>query len=118
MAAKATKQTKKPAKARSSSKSPRRKTTAAMPKAKSVLKKVVPAPVAATSAFPEPVARPKGVTVERSAPEPATEDETRSRYDGDSAIKLYLREIGKVPLLTPQQEIELAARIKKALAAK
>jgi RNA polymerase primary sigma factor len=113
MAAKATKQTKKPAKARSGSKSPRRKTTAAMPKAKSVLKKVVPATVAATSAFPEPVARPKGVTVERSAPEPAAEDETRSRYDGDSAIKLYLREIGKVPLLTPQQEIELAARIKK-----
>jgi RNA polymerase primary sigma factor len=37
----------------------------------------------------------------------------RSSYDGDSAIKLYLREIGQVKLLTPQQEIELAARIKK-----
>jgi RNA polymerase primary sigma factor len=37
----------------------------------------------------------------------------RRPYDGDSAIKLYLREIGKVPLLTPQEEIELAARIKK-----
>ncbi|MDB6122391.1 MAG: polymerase sigma factor [Pedosphaera sp.] len=37
----------------------------------------------------------------------------RGSYDGDTAIKLYLREIGQVQLLTPQQEIELAARIKK-----
>jgi len=37
----------------------------------------------------------------------------RSAYDGDSAIKLYLREIGQVKLLTPQEEIVLAARIKK-----
>ncbi|HEV2434727.1 MAG TPA: sigma-70 family RNA polymerase sigma factor [Verrucomicrobiae bacterium] len=36
-----------------------------------------------------------------------------SRYDADTAIKLYLREIGQVKLLTPQEEIELAARIKK-----
>ena len=37
----------------------------------------------------------------------------RSAYDGDTAIKLYLREIGQVKLLTPQEEIELAARIKR-----
>ncbi len=37
----------------------------------------------------------------------------RSGYDGDTAIKLYLREIGQVKLLTPQEEIELAARIKR-----
>jgi len=35
------------------------------------------------------------------------------RHDGDTAIKLYLREIGQVKLLTPQEEIELAAKIKK-----
>ena len=53
-------------------------------------------------------------------PTPAPEGDTTifirresSRYDGDTAIKLYLREIGQVKLLTPQEEIQLAARIKK-----
>ena len=46
-------------------------------------------------------------------PAPPTPDYERPRYDGDTAIKLYLREIGLVKLLTPQEEIELAARIKK-----
>ncbi|HNU52773.1 MAG TPA: sigma-70 family RNA polymerase sigma factor [Verrucomicrobiota bacterium] len=36
----------------------------------------------------------------------------RGSYDGDTAIKLYLREIGQVKLLTPAEEVELAARIK------
>ena len=40
-------------------------------------------------------------------------DRGRSTYDGETAIKLYLREIGQVKLLTPQEEVELAARIKK-----
>jgi len=43
---------------------------------------------------------------------PGSERE-RGSYDGDTAIKLYLREIGQVKLLTPQEEIELAAKIKK-----
>jgi RNA polymerase primary sigma factor len=33
--------------------------------------------------------------------------------DLDTGIKIYLREIGQVPLLSPQEEIDLAARIKK-----
>ena len=51
---------------------------------------------------------------------PAAEGDTTAisqreseRYDGDTAIKLYLREIGQVKLLTPQEEIVLAARIKR-----
>src|SRR5215213_6241887 len=37
----------------------------------------------------------------------------KSGEDSDTAIKLYLREIGQVKLLTVGEEIELAARIKK-----
>jgi RNA polymerase primary sigma factor len=68
----------------------------------------VSAPTPAAPAAPPPV------------PPPATEGDTTifirresSGYDGDTAIKLYLREIGQVKLLTPQEEIQLAARIKK-----
>jgi RNA polymerase primary sigma factor len=48
---------------------------------------------------------------------PPTQDETpqdaRPSYDGDSALRLYLEEIGKVKLLTTDEEVDLAARIKK-----
>jgi RNA polymerase primary sigma factor len=49
----------------------------------------------------------------RAAAAASSGRQERSSYDGDTAIKLYLREIGQVKLLTPQEEIELAARIKK-----
>jgi RNA polymerase primary sigma factor len=37
----------------------------------------------------------------------------RPRYDANSALNLYLQEIGRTPLLTPAAEVELAGRIKK-----
>ncbi|MEK7781421.1 MAG: RNA polymerase sigma factor RpoD/SigA [Verrucomicrobiota bacterium] len=45
--------------------------------------------------------------------ETGTVEPGRGSYDGDTAIKLYLREVGQVKLLTPAEEIALAARIKK-----
>ena len=37
----------------------------------------------------------------------------RDAFQGDTNIALYLRDIGRAKLLTPQEEIELASRIKK-----
>jgi RNA polymerase primary sigma factor len=66
-----------------------------------------PAPAAAE---PPPVPPPPAGEAPLNFNEPVRE---RGAYDGETAIKLYLREIGQVKLLTPQEEIELAARIKK-----
>src|SRR5438105_9310512 len=49
----------------------------------------------------------------RVAIEPAPVEAGHAPYDGDTAFHLYLREIGRTPLLTPQEEIELARRIRK-----
>ena len=52
----------------------------------------------------------------------ATQPQTRSEPQEDyrripgesvSAITLYMREVGQVALLTPQEEVQLAARIKR-----
>lgn len=63
-------------------------------------------PAATASAAPE-------TPPETAVPEEVLPPRDRARYDSDTAIKLYLREIGQVKLLTPQEEIELAERIKK-----
>jgi RNA polymerase primary sigma factor len=61
---------------------------------------------------PKPDQPATGLLVPREEGVPERRAE-RPAYDGDTAIKLYLREIGQVKLLTPQEEIELAARIKR-----
>lgn len=72
------------------------------------------------SALPVPLPEPdpnataasiaKTIEAKGNSPEAPLE---RVGYDGDTAYKLYLREIGQVGLLTVQQEIDLASLIKK-----
>ncbi len=52
----------------------------------------------------------RGFRERRDSEEP-TRSRQRGSYEGDSAYKLYLREIGQVPLLTPAQEVELAKKV-------
>jgi len=40
-------------------------------------------------------------------------EKTFSSWGSSSSLNLYMKEIGKVPLLTPEEEIELAKRVKK-----
>jgi RNA polymerase primary sigma factor len=44
---------------------------------------------------------------------PQTPKISSSRYDADSSLRLYLREISETPLLTSKEEVRLAALIKK-----
>jgi RNA polymerase primary sigma factor len=79
---------------------------------------------AKTKPHPKPRSSSRGATAQPAAvsPEslvmrpaaPAPSDATeRVGSGGDNAFRLYIREIGQVQLLTVQEEIELAARIKK-----
>ncbi|MGC8830485.1 MAG: sigma-70 family RNA polymerase sigma factor [Verrucomicrobiia bacterium] len=74
--------------------------------------------VKSTEAAEEKVGK-KGLQEELTPPTGVPRDEDieiadveRNDYDENTAIKLYLHEIGQVNLLTPQEEIELAKRIK------
>jgi DNA-directed RNA polymerase sigma subunit (sigma70/sigma32) len=52
-----------------------------------------------------------GVAVE--APTGGLRFQERPAFTGDKVIKLYLREVGQVKLLTPREEMELVARVKQ-----
>jgi hypothetical protein len=76
--------------------------------------------IPASAAESDPLAEAETAALPRAsdpaaseAAAPASVEHDRGSYDADTAIKLYLREIGQVKLLTPQEEIELAARIKR-----
>jgi RNA polymerase primary sigma factor len=94
---------------------PQRRGTPA-PTAKPLRAKSAAASKNLSPAPPEPI---KSTGLQMVAPAATTADNLppaerdRPAYDGDTAIRLYLREIGLVKLLTPQEEIVLAARIKK-----
>jgi RNA polymerase primary sigma factor len=81
--------------------SPAPRRAARKPKAQEVEVEFSPAELEAVAPPPKP----------GPVAEPVTKRE-RQPYDADTAIKLYLREIGQVKLLTIQEEIDLAARIK------
>jgi RNA polymerase primary sigma factor len=70
-----------------------------------------PPPAAQTASAQPPSEKGPGASAREDTNVPESRD--RGAYDSDTAIKLYLREIGQVKLLTPAEEIELAARIKK-----
>src|SRR2546427_4544424 len=46
-------------------------------------------------------------------PGPVPMESERQAYDGETAFRLYLREAGQRTLLTPEEEIALAKRVKK-----
>ena len=75
-------------------------------------------PEAATVAPPAPGKRPRAA---RGEAEPGTADAVRPERPGEAGVsdpvRMYLKEIGKVPLLTAAQEVNLAQRIEAGLEA-
>ncbi|MEO7443085.1 MAG: RNA polymerase sigma factor RpoD, partial [Acidimicrobiales bacterium] len=78
------------------------------------------AEVAEVDADPPPAAPPAAVRPPARRPSPpvaAGRADPDSRGLGADPVRMYLKEIGKVPLLTGDQEVRLAQRIERGLAA-
>lgn len=102
----------------------RKRTAHAQPRRRTVARAVRPAPMTSTRPRKHAGLHEKNEDVEilrgHEADVPVEIDPTleaseneRQRYDSNSALNLYLSEIAKTSLLTTEEEIELARRIKK-----
>jgi RNA polymerase primary sigma factor len=84
---------------------------------------IVPLPTAEAATAPPDIPGQEALTRARRAPrpEPSPGENVRPDRVGEGGVsdpvRMYLKEIGKVPLLTGQQEVDLARRIESGLAA-
>src|SRR5215470_13217273 len=91
---------------------PARRPRPASARPKATAKKNRPVKAAKAGAEPgEPSA--KELTEADIETKPAQSEEITKGYDGNTALTLYMREVGQVRLLTAEEEIELAKKIKK-----
>jgi RNA polymerase primary sigma factor len=86
---------------------------------------IVPVPIPEVTPAPEPAApvleQPQARTRRAARPEPTPGENVRPDRVGEGGVsdpvRMYLKEIGKVPLLTGPQEVSLAKRIEKGVKA-
>src|SRR5882724_5403398 len=89
--------------------------SAKLPRSRKPRRKTVGAvtAMAARSAVVEPPAEPLVLTDFEKPSVPSPAHRSTNGYDGNTALTLYMREVGQVRLLTAAEETDLAIKIKK-----